>query len=171
MDLTRVVFFRFDVARDRQPQVTEFHAQGLPSDSQQESGLLEIPACVLQDAWQQQPVHLLVRVSVQVTDVRPDPLVDDESLHAGFFRCRRRRGCDTRPSQRFGQEGRQQDGAAGLEQCLLQDALQLADVARPRVTAQPLSARRNPVLYEAKHRSGSCRYGPCFIPIQRAPND
>src|SRR5712671_2348671 len=75
-------------------------------------------------------------VRVEVTNVGLDPLPDDERLHAGLF-CRRR-GYYASPSQRFRQEGREQDRAAGLEQGLFQDALQLPNVARPRVTAQPL---------------------------------
>jgi hypothetical protein len=46
-------------------------------------------------------------------------------------------------------EGREQDWAAGLEQGLLQNALQLSDVARPRVTAQPLQRLRSDLLYLA----------------------
>ena len=81
----------------RKPQVPELQAQGLPGDPQQESGLLEIAARVLQDARQQQPVQLAVRLRVQVTNVGPDPLPDDERLHAGLCRRRRRRGCFARP--------------------------------------------------------------------------
>jgi hypothetical protein len=60
----------------------------LPGDPQQERGLLEIAARVLQDARQQEPVHLPVRLRVQVTNVGPDPLPDDKRLHAGLGRGR-----------------------------------------------------------------------------------
>jgi hypothetical protein len=124
-----VVFFRFAGARNGQPQVPELQPQGLPGDPQQESGLLEIAARVLQDARQQEPVHLPVRLRVQVTNVRRDPLPDDERLHAEL-RCGRRRRCSTGLSQRFRQENREQDGAAGFEQGLFQETLQLPNVAR-----------------------------------------
>src|SRR5439155_143304 len=83
---------------------------------------------------------------VQVTNIGREPLPDYERLHAGLCRWRRGRetraerwrGCYARASQRFRQEGREQDGAAGLEQGLFQDALQLPNVTRPRVAAQPL---------------------------------
>src|SRR5947209_4568045 len=87
-----------------------------------------------------QPVQLPVRLRVEVTYVGPDPLLDDERLLVGLDPTRRRRGCSAGPSQRFRQEGREQDGAAGLEQGLFQDALQLPNVARPRVAAQPLQS-------------------------------
>ena len=85
-----IVFFRSEGARDGQLQVAELQAQGLPGDPQQESGLLAIPTCVLQDAGQQLPVDLPVRFRVEVPDVGPDPLADDERLRAGL--CRRWRG-------------------------------------------------------------------------------
>ena len=43
------VFFCLDGARDGQPQVAEFQAQGLPGDPQQQRGLVLTPAGVLQD--------------------------------------------------------------------------------------------------------------------------
>jgi hypothetical protein len=43
--LSRIVFLRFAGVRDRQPQVAEFQAQGLPGDPQYEGRLLLIP-CV-----------------------------------------------------------------------------------------------------------------------------
>ena len=81
--LDRVVFFRFGGARDGQPQVAEFHAQGLPGDPQQESGLLEIPTRVLQDARQQEPVHLPVRLRVQIANIRGKPLANDNPVGTG----------------------------------------------------------------------------------------
>src|SRR5471032_1867667 len=42
----------------------------------------------------------------------------------------------------FGQKGRQQNGAAGLQQGLLQGTLQLSDVSWPGVVAQPLQSLR-----------------------------
>ena len=84
----RVVFFRFAGARNGQPQVPELQAQGLAGDPQQESGLLEIAARVLQDARQQEPVHLPVRLRVQVANLGPDSLPDDKRLQAGFCRLR-----------------------------------------------------------------------------------
>ena len=133
-----VVVFRFAGPRRGQPQVPELQAEGLPGDPQQEGGLLEIAARVLHHARQQEPVQLPVRLRVEVTYVGLDPLLDDERLLVGLDPTRRRRGCSAGPSQRFRQEGREQDGAAGLEQGLFQDALQLPNVARPRVAAQPL---------------------------------
>ena len=63
-----VVFVGFDGLRDVQPQIAEFQAQGLPGDPQQAGGLVLIPAGVLQDAGQQEPVHLAVRFRVQVAE-------------------------------------------------------------------------------------------------------
>ena len=49
----------------------------------------------------------------------------------------------------FGQEGRDEDGAGGAEQRLFQDALQLADVARPGVGAQPRQRLRSDLAHLA----------------------
>ena len=125
-----------------QPQVAELQAQGLPGDPQQAGGLVLIPAGVLQDARQQEPVHLAVRLRVQVAGVGPEPLADERLPGRGLSRRRRRRAGSAGSPSEFGQEGREQDGAAGLQQGLLQDALQLADVARPGVAAQPLQRLR-----------------------------
>ena len=46
------------------------------------------------------------------------------------------------PAQVAGQEGREQDRARGLQHGLLQDALQLPDVARPGVPAQAIQGLR-----------------------------
>ena len=67
--LTRVVSVRLSGVRDRQTEVAELLAQGLPGDPQQEGGLVLAPAGVLQDAGQQEPVQLAVRLRVQVADV------------------------------------------------------------------------------------------------------
>ncbi len=60
-----------------QPQVAEFLAQGLPGDPQQAGGLLLIATGVLQDAGQQQPIHLAVRLRVEVLGIRPETLADE----------------------------------------------------------------------------------------------
>ena len=57
-------------------------------------------------------------------------------------RRRRRARIQLGSPEKFGQEGREQDRAAGLQQGLLEDALQLPDVARPGVAAQPLQRLR-----------------------------
>jgi len=56
--LGRVVFVGSNGVRDVQSQVAEFLTQGLPGDPQQAGGLLLIPTGVLQDAGQQDAVHL-----------------------------------------------------------------------------------------------------------------
>src|SRR5262249_11301514 len=73
---------------------------------------------------------------VQITNVGPDPLPNNNRLDAGLRRLRRRSGYYAGPSQRFGQEAGKQDRTAGLEQGLLEDALQLPDIAGPGVFAQ-----------------------------------
>jgi hypothetical protein len=75
--------------RNVQAQVAEFESQGLPGDPQQAGGLVLIPAGVLQDAGQQEPVHLTVRVRIEVLGIRPEPLAD-ECLQAEVCsrRCR-----------------------------------------------------------------------------------
>ena len=97
-----VVFFCIAGRRRGQPQVTEFQAQGLPGDPQQEGGLLEIAARVRQHARQQEPVHLPVRLRVEVTNIGLDLLPDDERLHAGLCRGYHRQGDRARASQGFG---------------------------------------------------------------------
>ena len=72
--------FCFRGARGGQPQVAEFQAQGLPGDPQQQGGLVLTPAGVLQDARQQEPVQLAVRLRVEVADVGPEPQADEELL-------------------------------------------------------------------------------------------
>ena len=112
----------------------------MPGNPQQKSGLLEIAARVLQNARQQPPVHLAVRLGVQVTHVGPDSLPDDERVDARLCRRRPRHGYFGSPSQRFRQEFREQDAPAGLEQCLLEDALQFPDASWPGVAAQRVIA-------------------------------
>ena len=79
--LSRVIFFSLSGARDGQPQVAEFQAQGLPGDPQQASRLLQIPSRVLQYAGQQEPVDLAVRFRIEIAGIGLDPLVEDECLH------------------------------------------------------------------------------------------
>src|SRR5262249_62213005 len=93
-------------------------------------------------ARRQEPIQLPVRLRVEVAYVGPDPLPDDNRLLAGLSLTRRRRDRSASPSQSFRQEGREQDGAAGLEQGLFQDTLQLTNVAPPRGAAQPLQPPR-----------------------------
>src|SRR5262249_54079617 len=96
-----------------------------------------------------QPVKLPVGFRVQVARARAETLAYIVSLHLGTF-CSQRHRC--RLAGRFWkvqQEGREQDGAAGPQQRLLQDALQLPDVARPPVAAQPRQRLRGDLLYLA----------------------
>ena len=83
-----------------------------------------------------------MRIGVQVADVGAKPLADDPCLDPGFAPGRGRGGGLARSSKGFRQECREQDGTAGSEQGLLQNALQLPDVARPAVAAQALECLR-----------------------------
>ena len=151
------VSFRFARARGGEPQVAEFQAQGLPGDPQEQGGLVLTPTGVLQDARQQEPVQVAVRLGVEVADVGAQPQADEELLDPRLL-ARRGRGGRGQPSEGLREEGRQEDVAAGPQQGLLEDALQLPDVARPGVGAQPLqrlrgglAARRAP----ARGRNGA----------------
>jgi hypothetical protein len=86
---------------------------------------------------------------VQVPDVGIKSLADDERLRSGLRAHRRHRGGFSGSSQSVGQEGREQDRAAGLEQDLLENALQLADVAGPLVAAQALQRLRSNLTHVA----------------------
>ena len=97
-------------ARGPQAQVAEFEAQGLAGDAQQEGGLVLIPPGVLQDAGQQQPVQLAVGLRVQVADVGPEPLADDERLRPGSSPRRRRRGGFAGPSRDSGRKAGSRTG-------------------------------------------------------------
>ncbi len=79
-----------------------------------------------------------MRICVQFADVSAKPLADDPCIDPGFAPGRGRGGGLARFSKGFRQECREQDGTAGSEQGLLQNALQLPDVARPAITAQAL---------------------------------
>src|SRR5262249_36008814 len=117
-----------------QPQVAEFLTKGLPGDPQQPSSLVLIAAGVLQTKRQQEPVYLAVGVGVEVLSFRPEPSADE------CFQASSRRLNTHHPTthQIVGQESRQQDRTARLQQGLLQDTLQLPDVPRPGIAAQPL---------------------------------
>ena len=106
------------------------------------------PPGVLQDARQQEPVEVAVRLGVEVADVGAQPQADEELLDP---RLLARRGCGGRgrPSEGLREEGGQEDVAAGPQQGLLEDALQFTDVARPRVGAQPLERLRGGLAHVA----------------------
>jgi hypothetical protein len=53
-------------AGDVQAPVAQLHAQGLPSDAQQAGGSVLVPAGVLQDAGEQEPIQVQVDLLVQV---------------------------------------------------------------------------------------------------------
>src|SRR5262245_41400766 len=84
---------------------------------------------------------MAVRVRVEVAGIRPEPFAN-ECLQAGVGPRRCRRPGFTRSAGEFGQEGRLEDRAAGLQQGLLEDALQLPDVPWPGVAAQALQRLR-----------------------------
>jgi hypothetical protein len=133
--LRPVIFLGFDGVRDVQPQVAEFLAQGLPGDPQQAGGLVLVPTGELKDAGQQEPVHLAVRLRVQVSSIRHEPQVDERfqaDVRSGRRRLRLGGGLQTTPqrasTEEFGQESGEQDCTAGLQQGLLEDALQLPEL-------------------------------------------
>src|SRR6516164_2163784 len=86
-----------------------------------------------------------MRLRVEVAGVRPQPPAEERLQARGLPRRYRRCGF-AGASQGLGQEGRQQDGAAGAEQGLLEGALQLPDVPRPGVTAQALQRLRRDLV-------------------------
>src|SRR4051812_4492436 len=92
---------------------------------------------VFQDTREQESVNLPMRFRIQVVSVGPEPLADECSQPEVVVR-RRNSAADARLARKLRQKGWQQDGTTGLQQCLLQNTLQLADVARPRVGSQLL---------------------------------
>jgi len=78
-------------AGDVQAQVAQFHAQGLPSDAQQAGGPLLVPADVLQDAGEQEPIQIQVDLLVQVVGVGAKLLADEGLQVEAFRRGRHRR--------------------------------------------------------------------------------
>src|SRR5262249_6754832 len=62
--LRQAVLVGFDGVRDVQSQFLELRAQGPPGDAQQEGGPGLVPAGMLQDAGEQEPIHLPVAVRV-----------------------------------------------------------------------------------------------------------
>ena len=90
MRLRQAAFVGFHGVRDVQPQVPELQAQGLPGDPQQAGGLVLIAVGIFQDDGQQEPVHLAVRVRVEVVGIRREPLADERLQIGGCSRgCRR----------------------------------------------------------------------------------
>jgi hypothetical protein len=106
-----------------QARVLELRAQRPPSDAQQEGGPLLVPAGVLQNAWDQEPVQLPVDLPVQVAGVGAKPLVEERLRVEACPRRRPRRGGLAGRLRGFGEEIRQQDRAVGPQERLLQQAL------------------------------------------------
>src|SRR5437762_13879825 len=104
------VSFGFGGARGGGPQVAEFQAQGLPGDPQEQGGLVLTPPGVLQDAGQQEPVQVAVRLRVEVADAGAQPQADEELLDSRLL-ARRGRGERRRPAEGFREEGGQEDVA------------------------------------------------------------
>jgi hypothetical protein len=129
-----------------QSQVAEFQAQGLPGDPQESGGLVLIPSRILQNEGQQEAVHPAVCVRVEVLSIRTESLTDECFQVKVNARLRGQAGF-TGTAREVGQEGREQDSSAGLQQGLLQRALQLPDVARPVVAAQALQRLRGNLLH------------------------
>ena len=111
--LRLVVFISLDRVCDMQSQFAEFLAQGLSGDPQQAGRLMLIPAGVLQDAGEQEAVHLAMRVRVEVLSIRPESLANECFQIKVNARCRSQAGF-TETAGEDGQEGREQDSSAGL---------------------------------------------------------
>src|SRR5437870_2168932 len=90
---------------------------------------------VLQDTGQQNPIQLPVRFRVEVLRIGTETLANEcvqPQICVRLMRC----GRFYRATRKIREKTGQQNRASGLEQGLLEDALQLADVARPRGVAQ-----------------------------------
>ena len=96
------------------PLFAELQAQGLPGDPQQASGLVLTAPRVIQEPRRQEPIDLAVGLRVEVAGVGPQPPAE-KRLQAWSFPRRHRRGRFAGASQEFGQEGREQDAAAGAK--------------------------------------------------------
>ena len=72
-----VVFCRVKGARDEQSQVAKFVSQGFSGNAQQAGGFLLIALRILQDARQEEPVHLTVGFGVEVLHPGRQPLADE----------------------------------------------------------------------------------------------
>ncbi len=86
--------FGFGGARGGQSQVAEFQTQGLPGYPQYQGGLVLTPPGVLQDARQQEPVQVAVRLRVELADLGVQPQTDEKLFDPQLLarRCRGRPG-------------------------------------------------------------------------------
>ena len=96
-----------------QAYVLELRALGPPGDAQQKGGPLLIPAGVLQDVGEHEPIQLPVDLPVHVAGVGAKPLADERLRIEVTPRGRRRRGWFRGRFREFGKEVRQQDRAVG----------------------------------------------------------
>ena len=87
-----------------QAEVVQLHAQGLPGDAEQKGGAVLVPAGVLEDAGEQEPIQLPVGLRVQVAGVRAESLVDERLRVQPSHRGRGRRAS--------GSSGRKSGGLA-----------------------------------------------------------
>src|SRR5271166_2044552 len=138
LEQTLRVFFGLELVREVESQLAEPPAQGLAGNPQPAGGLMLIPTRVFQDAGEQEAVDLAVGLRIKVACEGAEAAAD-EHLEAGIFRrgLWRRLG-SARLVLEGGQEGREQSRAAGVQECLLEHALQLTDVSGPGVAAQTL---------------------------------
>src|SRR5436190_7668815 len=140
-ELILTVVFNFQGVRNVQPQVAEFLAQGLSGDPQQAGRLVLTPARVLKNKRQQESVHLAVRFRIEVLSIRAKPLAN-ECAQAFVCALGWWPAAFTRLSSEFRQKCCEEYCAAGLQQGLLQDALQLPNITRPLVASQALQRFR-----------------------------
>ena len=101
---------------------------------------------ILQDAGQQEKAHLAVHLRVEVLGIGTQPLAD-EYFQSEVWSRRWSQAGFTGHAGEFGHEGWEQDRAAGLQQGLLEDTLQLPDVARSGVGPQTLQRFGGDLLY------------------------
>src|SRR5262249_27886143 len=116
-------------------------------DGEGGGGLLLIGGGCFQGAGQQNTVESAVRLRVLVAVVGGQAQAD-ERLQVGVVSPGRGpRDRAARLCREGGQVSREQGGAAGLQQRLLQHALQLPDVARPGVSPQARQGLGGDVLH------------------------
>src|ERR1700679_3282932 len=147
--------------RDVQAERAELHAQRLPRDAERARGAAEVAPGVLEGEREEEPVDAFVRAGVDVRRLRRELLADEgvdrrlggrtregarrRTARGGAARGDGARARGARPRREIGQERREERRAARREERLLDDTLELADVARPGIGAEAIEGRRRDV--------------------------
>src|SRR5262245_14657285 len=137
------VLLRADRSLDDDAESANLGSQGAARDTKDLGSLQLVSASLLQDAGQELAFHLRKGFGVQLLGAGAQPLRDELVPVAR----RRRRLLASLTRCQWRQKIRNQHGAGGLKQTLLEHTLQLAQIAGPGILSENLQRFRRCALH------------------------